>query len=134
MADLRFTTVVGDVDELFAVLDIDDLGDVETLVMFLFGRPVSVKEVEGDDGVAVALEVILYGNMVMGTEYAFPWSLMQLARWCTEALDDVGPYAGDGAESTEPPDVASMTDPELSDALMDALGKTRLFNVWTDED
>ena len=42
VADPRFTTVYGDLDELLNLVDIDDVGDVETLLMFVFDRRIGV--------------------------------------------------------------------------------------------
>lgn len=62
MTDTRFTTVVDDTEQLLDVVDIDDIGDVETLLMFFFARPVAVEEVWDADRDETSLEVVLQGN------------------------------------------------------------------------
>lgn len=62
MTDTRFETVFEDTDDLLGGVDVDEIGDVETLLMFLFARPVVVEEVWDDEGVTPSLEVIIQGN------------------------------------------------------------------------
>ena len=130
MMDTRFETVFGDTDDLLGGIDVDEIGDVETLLMFLLARPVVVNEVWDDEGLTPSLEVIIKGNEgAIGYVHAFPLSIMELARSCAETADELGPYARDGAATEVTLDVSAMNDRELITALQQALGKVRLFNV-----
>ena len=130
MTDSRFTNVADGIDDLLNLLEIDALDDIETLLMFLFDRPVVVGEAWDDEGV-VSLEVIVPGNDVsIGSVYDFPLSVMTLARSCAETVAELGPVGHDGAStSAEPQDVLAMTDEELISALQLALGNVRIFNL-----
>lgn len=61
MTDTRFTTVVDDTEELLNVVDIDGIGDVETLLMFVFARPIGVEEVWNEDRDETSFEVVVQG-------------------------------------------------------------------------
>jgi hypothetical protein len=95
VADPRFTTVYGDLDELLNLVDIDDVGDVETMLMFVFDRPIGV-DVELDDaGLPAALHVLARGNEGdIGSVYPFPMSLLELVHWCASIVKDLGPTRG----------------------------------------
>lgn len=131
VADSRFTTVADGIVDLLNLVDIDELGDVETLLMLLFGRPVSVGEAWNDEGISVSLDLVVPssdGNI--GAIYEFPLSVMALVRSCAETVGNLGPQAHDGgSSSTETPDVLAMTDAELIAALQQALGMVRIFNL-----
>ena len=130
MTDIRFETVFEDTDDLLGGVDVDEIGDVETLLMFLFARPVVVEEVWDDEGVAPSLEVIMQGNdEAIGSVCAFPLSIIELARSCAETVDELGPYTRDGFAAEETPDVSAMSDGALITALQQALGKVRLFSM-----
>lgn len=130
MTDTRFTTVFDDLDELLSVVDIDVVGDIETLLMLLLSRPVGVYVVSNDAGAASSIEVIVQGNdESIGSTYEFPMSVMELARSCADSVDELGPYTRDGFTPGESPDIAAMSDDELITALQQALGKVRLFNM-----
>jgi len=130
VTDSRFTNVADGIDDLLNLLEVDALDDFETLLMFLFDRPVGVDEAWDDEGV-VSLEVIVPGNDgSIGSVYDFPLSVMTLARSCAETVADLGPVSHDGAStSAEPQDVLAMTDEELISALRQALGKLRIFSL-----
>ena len=92
MTDTRFETVYEDTDGLLDGVDVDEIGDVETLLMFLFARPVVVDEVWDDEGVTPSLEVIMQGNdEAIGSVYAFPLSIIELTRSCAETADGSAP-------------------------------------------
>lgn len=129
MIDTRFETVFEDTEDLLGGVDVDDIGDVETLLMFLFARPVVVNEVWDDEGVTPSLEVIIQGNdEAIGYVYEFPLSIIELTRSCVETVDELGPYTRDGA-AEETLDVSAMSDGDLIPALQQALGKVRIFNM-----
>ncbi|UUW92951.1 hypothetical protein [Pimelobacter simplex] len=131
MPDTRFSTLVDDPEALLDVVDVDDVGDIETLLMFLFARPVRVDQVWDDQADATALEVVMTSNdEAIGTAYEFPLSVMGLARACAETADDLGVYTRDGfASQTAAPAVSAMSDTELITALQQALGQVRFFNM-----
>ena len=118
------------------VVDVDEVGDIETLLMFLFARPVQVAEVWDDEAEATALEVIIAGNDAsIGSAYEFPLSVMELARACAETVEVLGAYTSDGSALEEAPaNVSSMGEAELITALQQALGQVRLFNMMDADD
>ena len=136
MKDSRFTTVADGIDDLLNLVDIDEVDDIETLLMFLFDRPVRVDETWDDEGVAVSLDVIVPGNDGnIGSVYEFPFSVVALVRSCAETVADLGPYTHDGASpSTEAQDILGMTHAELIAALQQALGKVRIFNLMDSDE
>ena len=131
MSDARFTTVCDDVEHLLAAVDVDDIGDVETLLMFLFNRPVGVAEgsslIDGPETIEFAIDGRDDG-VCFGLE--FPMSVVDLVRSCADDVADLGPYSGDGDE----PDVAGMSEAELLSALQLALGQVRIFNLMNEDD
>ena len=64
MTDARFTTDFDDLHDLLSLVDVDEVGDIETLLMFLFARPIVVEEVWDDDGVPTSLDVIVQGALL----------------------------------------------------------------------
>lgn len=136
MTDTRFATVFEDVKTMLSVVDVDEVGDIETLLMFLFARPVQVGEVWDDEAGATALEVVIAGNdESIGSTYEFPLSVMDLARACAETVEVLGAYTRDGFTSEEAaPDVSSMDETELITALQQALGQVRFFNMMDADD
>ena len=121
---------------MLSVVDVDEVGDIETLLMFLFARPVQVGEVWDDEAGATALEVVIAGNdESIGSTYEFPLSVMDLARACAETVEVLGAYTGDGFALQEAaPDVSSMGETELITALQQALGQVRFFNMMDVDD
>lgn len=131
MTDTRFETVFEDTDDLLGGVDVDEIGDIETLLMFLFARPVVVGEVWDDEGATPSLEVIIQANdEAIGSVCAFPLSIIELTRSCAETVDELGPYTPDGVAAEERLDVPAMSDGELVTALQQALGRVRLFNMF----
>jgi len=51
MNDNRFTKITGHPDDLLDALGLDDVSDIETLLIILFNRPISVEPLEGVDDV-----------------------------------------------------------------------------------
>lgn len=133
MTDTRFETAFEDPDDLLSGVDVDEIGDVETLLMVLFARPVVVDEVSDGGGIP-SLEVIIHGNDgAIGSVYAFPLSIIELTRSCAETVDELGAYTRDGVAAEETLDVSAMSDGELITALQQALGKVRLFSMLDGE-
>lgn len=134
MTDTRFTTVFEDIEELLAVVDLDDVDDLDTLIMILLGRPVVVAEGWDDEQDVDALDVrVPGGELSAGVIEPFPMSVLDLARSSAELARDIGPYVPDGEPPVEGTDVLSLNDDELIDALQRALGQVRLFNLLDDE-
>ena len=134
MRDTRFWTVCDEVDELITTVDIDGIGDVETLLMFLFQRPVGVDYAWTEDGDVADLEITITGSdqQVVST-HEFPTSVAQLVRSCAETVAILGPYEADNpAEST---DLLTLNDEQLTAAMQQALGKVRVFKMmYPDEE
>ena len=142
MSDTRFWTVCANVDELMDTVDVDEIGDIETLLMFFFARPVSVDHV-WDEDVEVAdlefgaIEVTIPGKVQQVVSLQrFPMDVVQLVRWCAETVASLGPPVGeDTAPVGESPDVLTLSDDDLTTALQEALGKVRLFKMmYPDEE
>ncbi len=118
------------------MVDIDEADEIETMLTFLFARPIGVKEVCDDDGIAASLEVIVRGEAEsIGCTHDFPMSVIELARSCAYTVDELGPYTSDDfALEEEAPDVLAMSDAELITALQHALGEARLFKMMDAHD
>lgn len=130
MTDTRFTTVVDDIETLLNVVDIDGVGDVETLLMFLFARPIGVEEVWNEDRDETSLEVVVQGNdEAIGCTFEFPLSIVDLVRSCAQTVDDFEPFGADDSQTEAAPNVRALADHELITVLQGALGKVRLFNM-----
>ena len=133
MTDTRFTTVVDDIEELLNVVDIDGVGDVETLLMFLFARPIGVEEVWNEDRDETSLEVVVQGNdEAIGCTFEFPLSIVDLVRSCAQTVDEFEPFGADDSQTEGAPNVRALADDELITVLQGALGKVRLFNMMDD--
>lgn len=140
MFDTRFTTVAKDMDEFIETLDIDDVDDLETLLIVLFGRSITVEEAVDDD--ESSFEVIVWDDtMGFGSTYAFPISMVDLARGCAQALSDLRSTEdedldedGEVGEDSDQPDLQSMDEGELITTLQGALGQVRLFNMLHEDD
>jgi hypothetical protein len=135
MTDTRFSTVYDELDQLIDTVDIDGVGDIETLLMFLFARPVGVNHAWDDAG-AADLEVTLAGNdQSVRTVHEFPMSVLEFVRSCAETVADLGPYVDDaGVPAEEAPDVRAMSDDDLTTALQRTLGKVRVYNLMYPDD
>lgn len=133
MGDIRFETTVGDSDELCQVVDIDAIDDIETLLVFIFDRPVALRAMPDEEGRTTAFEVIMHGDdELLSAIHNFPLSAVSLVRSCAETADALGPYdpdTTDEEDSAGAPSVLLMSDEELVTALGQALGKVRLFNM-----
>ncbi|CCH78208.1 hypothetical protein BN12_2620023 [Nostocoides japonicum T1-X7] len=133
MIDTRFTTVVEGVDDLLSVVDIEDIGDIETLLMVLFARPLRIDELWDDEGGPHSLEFIIHGNdATTRSVHEFPLSIIGLARSCAEMVDEVGPDSRGAAAADATPEVSAMNDDELIGALQQALGEVRLLTMMDD--
>lgn len=133
MTDLRFSTVCGDLQALLDTVDVDDLQDIETFLMFLFDRPVGVDHLEDDDGEG-AIEIRLWDDHgdVEGTR-RFPLSLEDLVLLCSESDDRLGPYTKTGSlHPRERESLNVMNRDELTAAMTDAMGKMRIFNLMNE--
>ncbi len=135
MTDTRFETDFEDTNHLLGLVDVDGVDDIETLLMFLFARPVVVDELWDDEGVIPSLEVIIHGNDdAIGSVFGFPLSIIELTRSCAETVVELGPYTRDGVAAEEALDISAMSDGDLITALKRALGKVRIFNLIEEDD
>jgi hypothetical protein len=135
--DTRFWTVCDDVDELLSTVDIDGTDDIETLLMFLLQRPVSVVWTWNDDVEVDQLEITVWSeDRSFVYVQTFPLSAAQLVRSCAELAADVGPStAGDDVAAVEAPCISALSDEELTTALQQALGKSRIYKkMYPDEE
>lgn len=134
MTDPRFTTVCEDPDQLLAAVDVDDLEDIDTFLMFLFHRPVGVLHLEDETG--DAMEVRLWDDHGdLDGVVRFPLSLLDLVLLCAEHDDHLGPYTKAGTNHPEGRTRwGGMTDSERDLAMLDALGNVRIFNIMNDPD
>ena len=129
MRDPRFTTVCDDPQQLFDTVDVDDLEDLEIFLMFLFHRPVGLLHLEDETGDAI--EVRLWDDHGdLDRTVRFPMTLEDLVAVCADADDRLGPYTkatpgNPQAHATW----AGMSEEERAAALLDALGKMRIFNL-----
>ena len=130
MKDNRFTTVAGYPDDLFDALDLDDISDIETFLIILFNRPISVEPLEGVDDDDGSLEVTVWvGDTGFTTGCAFPMTVVDLTRSCASAIAELGSAGGGGDPVNDQPSVVAMSDTDLNIALQRALGQVRLFNI-----
>jgi hypothetical protein len=138
-------TVAEDMDELIEALDVDDVADLETLLIVLFGCPVTVDETPGDDDDdadddGAAFEVIVWNDtMGIGTRYAFPMSVVDLTLGCAQTVSDMRSTEDDDSdedsdEDSDLPDLLVMEEGELITTLQRALGHVRLFNMLHADD
>lgn len=134
MTDPRFSTECGDLQTLLDKVDVDDLQDIETFLMFLVHRPVGVDHLEDDDGEG-AIEIRLWDDHgdVEGIR-RFPLSLENLVLLCFESDDRLGPYTKAGSlHPRERSSLYAMNRDELTAAMTDALGKMRIFNLMNEK-
>ena len=135
MFDSRFTTVADDVDALLGALDVDDVSDIETLLVVLFSRPISVEEVaDGSDDDGSVEVVVWFDDMGYGSRYAFPTSMVELAVACASTIAGLDSTVGAGASAGDGEvDLLTMDDAELISTLQRGLGMVRIYNLMTDE-
>ena len=133
MEDNRFTMVAGDLDGLLGVMDLDDVADIETLLIILFNRPISVQPLDwvDDDDDEGSLEVTVWaGDTGHVAGRAFPMTGVDLVRACASVVDELGPVDGDDVDPADgQASLLAMGDDDLVVALQRALGNVRLFNL-----
>ena len=133
MEDNRFTMVAGDLDGLLGVMDLDDVADVETLLIILFNRPISVQPLDwvDDDDDEGSLEVTVWaGDTGHVAGRAFPMTGVDLVRACAAVVDELGSVDGDDVDPADgQASLQAMGDDDLVVALQRALGNVRLFNI-----
>ena len=130
MNDNRFTKITGHPDDLLDTLDLDDVSDIETLLIILFNRPISVEPLEGVDDDDGSLEVTVWvGDMGFTAGHAFPMTVVDLTRSCASAIAELGSAGGGGDPVNDHPSLLAMSDTELVTTLQRALGQVRMFNI-----
>jgi hypothetical protein len=133
--DSRFESVGERVEDLLNLMDVDDVGDIETLMMFLFGRPVAVDEAWDDSGAEVGLEFVMRGeNGELRRICEFPMSALDLAAACGKAAVEIGPDTQHGLDLDDAGSFHELSAPEAITALQRALGNVRLFNMMDSGD
>lgn len=134
MTDSRFCNQVGSTAELLDGIQLDDVGDLGTLLMILVDRPITIREVAGETGAPSALEVIVHGDPYStGTVHEFPVSATELVRASAETAREMGSDAPVSSER-EWTTLSEMDDRELIGALQRALGRVRVYNLMLDDD
>lgn len=130
MADTRFTTAYDSIDDLLDGVDIDDLGDVQTLLMILLGRPLHVFGWLGEgDEANDSLQIQIRGNDEdLIVECSHPVSVLEIARICAETIE-MTPGMPDRFDGSETESISTMSDEELLTALQRSLGKVRFYNL-----
>lgn len=131
MTDSRFTSTADDLESLLQLVDVDDVDDLETLLMFLFARPMAVGEAWDEESLGPAIHVVVRGDEAsIESSFEFPLSVLPLARQCADLVAEVGPLTTTGlGDLDEAPDVSAMSELDLISDLQQALGQTRLFNM-----
>lgn len=133
MKDSRFTTVFTDAAHLIDGMDIDDIGDLETMLMFLLTRPVTVT-LDEEDGDAGSVQVTVWGETVgYGSITEFPTTVVELALDGARLAVEGGPYDGRASTVQAGADVLRMSDDDLITALRRALGMVRVFTAHEDD-
>lgn len=133
MTDSRFTSVFKDMTDLLNGMDIDDIGDLETLLMFLLARPITVAMYEEEESVD-SIQITVWGDTIgYGSINEFPTTVVELALDGARLAVDVGPYDCSTSTVQAGSDVLAMTEDELVTALQRALGMVRIFNANEDE-
>lgn len=138
MADQRFTSIATNLEDLLDVVDVDDVADIETLLMFVFDRPIGVETASEGDDTAAGLEVKVWGDgSGIGSIVPFPMSVLSLVRDCAAMATDLD-YPNGVDEDDEAAEaslnISAMDDGELVAVLVGALGKVRIFNILTADD
>lgn len=130
MTDSRFISTADDLESLLQLVDVDDVDDIETLLMFLFARPMAVGEAWDEESRGPAIHVVVRGDEASESSFEFLLSVLLLARQCAEVVDKLGPPTTTGlGDMDEAPDVSAVNDLDLISALQQALGQTRLFHM-----
>lgn len=128
MKDSRFTSLCEDATELVDGLDVDELDDLETMLMFLLKRPVTVVQ-EDEDSILVTVWSDAVG---FGCLTEFPTTVAELAVCAAESAVEAGPHEGRADSVQAGSDVLAMSEDELVPALQHALGMVRVFNTLDD--
>lgn len=135
VSDSRFTTVARDLDDLLEVVDVDDLSDVETLLVVLFGLPVGLAQIDEPVHNDALRVTVWLEEGVQSWTYGFPMTLVDFALACASALAELNHPDGKPSHAGfERPDLLALTDGELISTLQRALGEVRLFNILSAQD
>lgn len=128
--DSRFETDAEDVEHLLSLMDIDDLEELETFLMILFARPVTIREEQVEETGAPSVEVVLHEHgTATGSVFPFPVSVVEIVRGAIENATTMEPY-----DDTLPrQDLAAMDHAEFLTALQLALGQVRILDMLDDD-
>ncbi len=134
--DTRFSTACDTLKQMLDLLGLDDVDDLETFLMFLVQRPVTLTHDAGDDGPA-HIEVGYFGKRRrrLSRTFEFPMSLEELARdsFDEDAGTHLGPYKTHSSQDYAAQDLPRMTADQLLAVLRDALGMTQMYKLHYDE-
>lgn len=130
MIDTRFTTTTDSPESLVGLVGLVDIDAFETMLMFLFDRPVTAR-IPPEYDAGTAIEVIVHGvDCSIGTVCESPFSVLDVVDACADSADLLGRYPRlgdtDGAGAGTVPPVSAMSESERIAALRHALGKTHL--------
>lgn len=137
VSDPVFSPRSSGLNELIEQIDVDSVGDIEVMLMYLLGYRVELVEHElGDEDDGAELVPVLYSESGhgVGSPEEYPLNMLYLVRAAcsSEELllcqDDV-----ELTEHTAAQRLAGMNDDELIAALYDALGFLRVFLLAEDD-
>lgn len=135
MTDTRFATLGEDLEAVLDAADLDDVDDLGTLFSFLMHRPVEVRGAWDVDEDLPGLEVIISAeSFAYGTVFAFPTSILEMARHSAWNIEEIGPYPGAQPFPDDAPALSSLDDDGLMGPLREALGLVRLYHLIDDEE
>lgn len=134
MFDSRFETPVTDIDHLLAVVDIDQIEDLDTTLMILLDRPIEIRLELDDDGDDIGVEVVVFGDHgAQGVVLEYPVTVLDLTRAAAENERDLGPYT-QGRDPHAISGLDTASDADLIHALKSALGSVRMINMLEGRD
>lgn len=134
--DTRFSTACDTLEQMLDLLGLDDADDLETFLMNLVRRPVTLTD-DSDDGGPAQIEVGYFGKgkRRLSRTFEFPMSLEELARnsFDEDAATYLGPYETSSSRDYAAQDLPRMTADQLLAVLRDALGITQMYMLHYDE-
>lgn len=133
MKDSRFTTSFAGVTDLLDGVDIDDVDDIETMLVVLLDRQVTVVLSEDASPTEAILVTVWLPTVGHGSLTEFPTSVAELALDGARLAVEAGPYEGRASSVQAGADLLAMDEDDFITALQQALGMTRLYNATYDD-
>ena len=134
--DSRYSTRFADEDELLGVLDLDSLDEVETFLMFLWHRPLTLTvgiDPLGEQRLDLDFPEADKTGTGTGTEVsiALPTSVAGIMNDGTVAgiLQGLGPYSVEPALDWDPQAVHKLSGDRQVAVMRECLGLTRMFTM-----